>query len=64
MLQTCLELLIENEILSNGHFNHYTENLIKSCQERIGLPADGVVDELVWEKMQSNFCLLKMCKKI
>jgi len=59
MLQTCLELLTESDILSNGHFNHYTENLIKGCQETIGIAADGVVDELVWEKMQSKIIILK-----
>jgi len=51
MLQTCLELLTDNDILLNGNFNHYTENLLKSCQESLGLVPDGIVDEIVWEKI-------------
>jgi len=51
MLQTCLELLTDNDILLNGNFNHYTENLLKSCQESLGLVPDGAVDESVWEKI-------------
>ena len=54
MLQTCLELLTDNDILLNGNFNHYTENLLKSCQESLGLVPDGAVDESVWEKIISK----------
>ena len=56
MLQTCLELLTDNDILLNGNFNHYTENLLKSCQESLGLVPDGIVDESIWEKI--------ICKQI
>lgn len=51
MLQVCLELLTESDILPNGNFSHYTENLIKACQESIGVPVTGAVDHFVWEKM-------------
>lgn len=53
MLQLCLELLTESDILSNGHFNQYTENLVKTCQASIGVPVNGIVDDIVWEKMIS-----------
>lgn len=53
MLQVCLELLTESDILPNGNFSHYTENLVKICQTSIGLTSDGVVDQAVWEKMIS-----------
>ena len=29
MLQICLELLTESDILPNGNFSHYTENVFK-----------------------------------
>lgn len=54
MLQVCLELLTESDILSNGHFNHYTENLLKIWQKAANLPVTGVVDQLTWENMIST----------
>ena len=54
MLQVCLELLTESDILPNGHFSHYTENVLKTCQESLSMPASGVVDAIVWERMQST----------
>lgn len=60
MLQIGLEVLTESDILSNGHFNHYTENLLKTWQKSVGLPVTGVLDQGVWEKMigsRTNFLI-------
>lgn len=54
MLQVCLELLTESDILPNGNFSHYTENVLKTCQESLSLLPNGIVDAIVWEKMLSN----------
>ena len=57
MLQICLELLTESDILPNGNFSHYTENVLKTCQESLSLVPNGIVDNITWEKMLSKCSL-------
>jgi hypothetical protein len=55
MLQSALEIITGESISPNGNFGHYTDKVLKICQEKIGLNPNGIVDQLSWEKIISNF---------
>jgi Putative peptidoglycan-binding domain-containing protein len=59
ILQLALELITGEPLNSNGQFGHYTEKLVKMCQEKLGINPDGVVDNSCWEKLLSNITLTK-----
>ena len=50
-LQSCLEFLTGQSITQNGHFGRYTEKLVKMFQQSINIAQDGIVNELIWQKI-------------
>ena len=54
-VQLCLGIITDQAIEPIGHYGLYTEKIVKSYQEKINhQPVDGVVDEILWEKMKGK----------
>ena len=39
---------------ANGQFGHYTEKILKCYQEKQGMIVDGVITEILWDKMKGK----------
>ena len=51
------QLIIEEEVETNGHYGLYTEKLVKIFQERNYLPVNGVVTSEVWDLIKGELFL-------
>ena len=64
IVQSALDLIVNEKVIDNGHYGAYTNKLVKGFQEKVGLPITGTIDEISWIQIKSNIFFDKNIKKI
>ena len=54
VVQSALDLIVNEKVIDNGHYGAYTNKLVKGFQEKVGLPITGTIDEISWIQIKSN----------
>lgn len=55
IVQMALDLLVLERVIENGHYGAFTDKLVKTFQEKTGLPINGTIDEACWTQIKSIF---------